>query len=89
MRQRLYRRVSGLGRKGTTDRTSGAPGGDLGRLGGYGSRSWSEGDHIGPKTTIKPRMIFVVGRALPVFGGECIGEGSLGRYRQLCASPCR
>jgi hypothetical protein len=72
-----------------TDRTSGAPGGDVGRLGGYGSRSWSEGDHIGPKTTIKPGMNFVVGRALRVSGGKCNGEGSLGRYRHPRASACR
>ena len=61
----------------------------MGRLGGYGSRSWSEGDHIGPKTTIKPRINFVFGRALRVFGGECDEEGSLGRYRQRRASSCR
>lgn len=61
----------------------------MGRLGGYGSRSWSEGDHIGPKTTIKPGMNFVVGRALWVSGRKCNEEGSQGRYRQFRASSCR
>jgi len=61
----------------------------VGRLGRCGSQSWSEGDHIGPKTTIKPGMIFVVGRALRVSGGECNGEGGLGRYRHRRASSCR